>query len=283
MMVMVQVERPALRIRMTPAAAPVLSAVLSLLMVLASAATGASESSARARIFSNLPDWTGIWVSEGAMAVLAGKPLPQPKLWGQPPYTPGAKKRYASVRLTAPDGKDALEALQQVLPAVKVCKSSGFPAIMEAPVPDYLFELLVTPEQVLLVATDGTVRHIYTDGRPHPRPEELWPTATGDSIGHWEGKTLVIDTIAREAGAITPFPGGANLSDQAHFTERLRRTGADTLEDRLTIEDPQRFTRPWQLTLSYVRVHDVNRLVPVDCEHDRNPEVGGKFIVAPPR
>jgi len=268
---------------MTPAITPMLRAVLSLLILLMSAATGASESSARADIFSKLPDWTGIWVSEGAMAVLAGKPLPQPKLWGKPPYTAEAAKRYASARPTAPHGKDALEELQRVLPDVKVCKSSGFPAIMEAPVPDYLFELLVTPEQVLLTATDGTVRHIYTDARAHPPAEQLWPTAAGDSIGHWEGATLVIDTIAREAGAITPFPGGANLSDQAHFTERLRRTGVDELEDRLTIEDPQRFTRPWQLTLHYVRVHDINRLVPVGCEHDRNPEVGGKFIIVPPR
>jgi hypothetical protein len=258
------------------------NAALSLLVLLAGAAADAGEPAARTRIFSNLPDWTGLWVNEGAVTVLAGKPLPQPKMWGKPPYTAEAEKRYALLDLSGPAAKDALHVLERALPTLKVCKPNGFPAIMEAPVPDYLFELLVTPEQVVLVATDGTVRHIQTDGRQHPHPEDLWPTTTGDSIGHWEGKTLVIDTVAREAGEITPFPGSANLSEQAHFTERVRRTGADTLEDQLTVEDPQRFTRPWQMTLSYIRVHDVDHLVPVDCAHDRNPEIGGTFVVAPP-
>jgi hypothetical protein len=253
-----------------------------LALSLCAATAGAGDPAARMRIFSSLPDWSGIWENEGAVAVLAGKPLAPPKLWGRPPYTPEAERRFSPKSLSAP-GKDTLGVLNEALPTAKVCKTGGFPAIMEAPVPDYLFELLVTPEQVLLVATDGTVRHIYTDGRSHPNPQDLWPTPTGDSIGRWEGKTLVIDTIAREAGQITPFRGTANLSEQAHFTERLRRTGADTLEDQLTVEDPRRFTRPWQLTLNYVRVHDVDRLVPVDCVHDRNPEVGGKLIVAPPQ
>ena len=50
----------------------------------------------------------------------------------------------------------------------------------------------------------------------------------------------------------------------------------------MTIEDPQRFTRPWQVNLRYARVQDLNRLIPVDCEHDRNPVVDGQVVVAPP-
>ena len=91
----------------------------------------------------------------------------------------------------------------------------------------------------------------------------------------------MVDTIAREAGPVLPFPGTANLSDQAHFTERLRRTGADTLEDVMTIDDPQRFARPWQVHLRYLRVHDVDRLIPVGCDHDRDTVVNGKIVVTP--
>jgi hypothetical protein len=85
----------------------------------------------------------------------------------------------------------------------------------------------------------------FADGRPHPKKEDLWPTDLGDSIGHWEGATLVIDTIARKAGPVVPNTVGfADLSAQAHFTERLTRIDADTLQDDMTIDDPQRFVHP---------------------------------------
>ena len=249
-------------------------------VVLAAGSAGqTAEPAARARIFATLPDWTGIWENEGAVAVLAGKPLALPKLMGKPPYTAEAEKIYANLPLGR--GRNVFEALARALPVFKVCKSSGFPGVMEAPVPDYLFELIVTPERVLLTATDGTVRDIFTDGRAHPKPEDLWPTSLGDSIGHWEGTTLVVDTIAREAGPVLPFPGTANLSARARFTERLRRTSADTLEDVMTIDDPQRFEQPWQLQLRYQRVHDVDRLIPVGCDHDRDAVVNGKIVVTP--
>ena len=245
------------------------------------ASASAAKSTTRARVFATLPDWTGIWENEGAVAVLAGKPLALPKLMGKPPYTAEAAKIYANLPIGV--GDDAFQALARALPVFKVCRPSGFPGAMEAPVPDLLFEIIVTPERVLFTVTDGTVREIFTDGRPHPKPEELWPTPRGDSIGHWEGSTLVIDTVAREAGTVLPFPGTANLSDQAHFTERLRRTDADTLQDDMIIEDPQRFAHPWHLQLRYVRVHDVDRLVPVGCDHDRDSVVGGKIVVKPPQ
>jgi hypothetical protein len=241
-----------------------------------------AEPGARARVFATLPDWTGIWENEGAAAVLARKPLALPKLMGKPPYTAQAEKLYAPANLALRPGDDVLNALARAAPALKVCASTGFPGVMEAPVPDVLFELIVTPERVLLTVTDGTVREIYTDGRAHPKPADLWPTPLGDSIGHWEGTTLVVDTIAREPGPVSPFPGAANLSDQARFTERLTRTGADALEDVLTIEDPQRFAQPWRLRLRYVRVHDVDRLIPIGCEHDRDTVVEGKIVVTPP-
>ncbi|MGH8218757.1 MAG: hypothetical protein ACREUT_09370 [Steroidobacteraceae bacterium] len=152
---------------------------------------------------------------------------------------------------------------------------------MNIPLSDFMFELLVTPEQTLLVSTDGTVRHIYTDGRRHPKPEDLWPTPTGDSIGHWEGATLVVDTIAREPGPIYPFPDSPVLSAKAHITERLRRLNGETLEDAMSIEDPPHLARPLKSTIRYTRVHDVDRLMPIDCEHDRNT-VGDRHGIAPP-
>jgi len=144
-----------------------------------------------------------------------------------------------------------------------------FPLIMENPT-DGVFQVFVTPEETLLLFADGEARHIYTD-RPHPRPADLWLSDLGNSVGHWEQDTLVIDTIDRKAGPfiriphflspdlIAPPEGGlprrmraaaavrplaktqghlpGTRSDQAHFTERLRMAGPDALQDEMTISD----------------------------------------------
>jgi hypothetical protein len=91
----------------------------------------------------------------------------------------------------------------------------------------------------------------------------------------------VIDTVARTAGPITTLLPLAGISERARFTERVRRTGRDALEDRMTIEDPERFARPWELTFVYSRVTDMERMLPVDCASDRNPVVNGRLTIAP--
>lgn len=234
--------------------------------------TGA-EPSARASAFGKLPDWTGIWETEAASRLVETGVFTPSELWARPPY--GKEWEALGQRAAAPS--------VDLPPATKVCGPSGFPAAMAYPVP-IPFEMLVTPEQVLLVSADGTIRHVYTDGRSHPDAAELWGTTTGHSIGHWEGDTLVIDTVARAAGPVGPVPEAAELSERAHFIERLRRTGADTLENRMTITDPERFAEPWQIVIRYRRVADIDRLIAEgDCqENDRNPVVDGRFVITPP-
>lgn len=222
-------------------------------LALCAATAGATGPSPRARLFARLPDWTGLWQTEAAAQAVSGA---------------GADR--------AAQGASSLPA------NYKKCRPTGFPTVMNVPLSDFMFELLVTPEQTLLVSTDGTVRHIYTDGRPHPKPEDLWPTPTGDSIGHWEGATLIVDTIAREPGPIYPFPDSPVLSAKAHFTERIRRVDGETLEDAMLIEDPAQLPRPLSSTIRYTRIHDVDRLISIDCEHDRNT-VGDHHEIAPPR
>ena len=262
---------------------------------LAQAQPGAQE---RARIFARLPNWSGLWETDISADLSLGKlasgdpvkadsrpgagldPIEQAFLQrmviiGKPPYNAEwAQKSRAPVPPGASPGQTPL--------TVKIC-SAAFPAMMDSPTPDGMFEALVTPEQTLLVFPGGEVRHIYTDGRPHPRKEDLWPTALGDSIGRWEGTTLVVDTVAHIAGAVAPLPGAANLSAQARFTERIHLIDAHTMRNDLTIDDPARFEHPWQLTIRYVRVTDVDRMIPTSCaENDRNPVVDGKIVIAPP-
>ncbi len=148
-----------------------------------------------------------------------------------------------------------------------------------------MFQIIITRAETLLLFPDGEVRQIYSDGRKHPGPDDLWPTLVGDSIGHWAGATLVIDTTARKAGPVSaiPIPGMADLSEHAHFMERVKLIDTDTLQDDMTIEDPERLARPWQLAIRYKRVTDLNRMIVTNCEeNDRDGTVNGKQTILPP-
>ncbi|MGB6452049.1 MAG: hypothetical protein WBE92_14965 [Steroidobacteraceae bacterium] len=146
-----------------------------------------------------------------------------------------------------------------------------------------MFQVFVTPEETLFLYDDGEARHIYTDGRKHPKKEDLWPTDTGNSVGRWEGATLVVDTIDVKSGPIAPLQGVADLSDRAHFTERVRLIAPNRMEDDLTIDDPVRFAHPWRVSTVWTRVLDQDRLLPYDCDNDRNPVVNGQITIAPRR
>jgi hypothetical protein len=242
----------------------------------------APNSSQRVRAFARLPDWTGLW--ETAIS----KELTTPggrsstpgtlKLVGHPPYNPEWELKYQAA-LDNPVLKAAvtetLKGCGQDAPAYV----RSFPNIMDAPM---VFQVVVTPEETLFVMDHGEVRHIYTDRRAHPAGDDLWPTPLGDSVGHWAGQTLVIDTVARTAGPISMFSPAAELGEQAHFTERVHQIDANTLEDQLTIEDPMRLAHPWTVTLRFTRVLDLTRFIAYECEADRNPIENGKLTIKPP-
>jgi hypothetical protein len=108
------------------------------------------------------------------------------------------------------------------------------------------YQIVQTPGQVMiLVEMVHDVRIIRTDGSPHPPPEvRKW---TGDSIGHWEGDTLVVDTT--NFTDKTRFRGsGENL----HVMERFTRVDANTILYRVTIDDPESFTKPWTLEYPFL-------------------------------
>lgn len=261
------------------------------------AGMGLSVAHAQAKPLS--PNMTGLWETELSVAVGNGEldraaanapaappgaPPPEEselfkrvQLWHKPPYNPEwqRKSQDAQKRMAPPDPTQVS----------KHCAPDGFPAVMESFAPDGMFQVVITRAETLFLFPDGEVRQIYTDGRKHPEPDDLWPTLIGDSIGHWAGATLVIDTIARKAGPITafPIPGLAVLGDQAHFTEQVRLLDANTMQNDLTIDDPQRFSHPWQVSIRYKRVTDVNRMITTNCiENDRDTTVNGKQTIATP-
>jgi hypothetical protein len=99
------------------------------------------------------------------------------------------------------------------------------------------FQLFQTPDQVvILTEMVHDARIIPLDGRPHGNIRQ-WK---GDSRGHWEGNTLVVDTINFKRETSLPN-SGANL----HLIERFTRTDANTLLYEFTVDDPTMWTRPW--------------------------------------
>ena len=235
----------------------------------------------REQVFASLPNWSGIWEAEvWSKRTPAGKPVDgieglraQSQLMAHLPYNPEWEARFQ-------EGMKNVEALRGAEQSRKSC-SFGFPMGMESPA---IFEIALTPEQALFVFVTQDVRHVYTDGRPHAPDDERWPTRMGDSIGHWEGQTLVIETVSRLATAPVSLTSSmSKVSEQAKFTERVRLVSDSVLEDEMTLEDPVALTRPWTVKIRYHRLTDLNRMVNYDCsENDRNPVVDGKLTVAPP-
>ncbi len=238
-----------------------------------------ANSEHRVRAFAALPDWRGLWQWKGwQTSDASGEPatgirqiIAIAKLAGHPPYNASWDAKFRAS--TTPEAMAAYAA------RAKGC-TDGFPVQMESP---QMFQVLVAPEETVVLFETLERRIVYTDGRLHPRKDDLWPTRWGDSVGHWENDTLVVDTVARTAGPIGWLAGMSLLSDQAHFIEHIRMVGQDELEDRMTIEDPIAFARSWQMTFVYRRLTDIDRLVPYDCEeNDRNPVVNGKLMIKAP-
>ena len=105
-----------------------------------------------------------------------------------------------------------------------------------------LTQFVQTPDKLVVLAEQNTWFHIvYTDGRPHD--PNISPTWWGDSVGHWEGDTLVVVTKNMN-GYIKLDTIGHPISSQATFTQTFKRPNFGTIEHTFTIDDPKTYTRP---------------------------------------
>ena len=109
------------------------------------------------------------------------------------------------------------------------------------------YQIVQTRDHIAILAEMGNqVRVIPLDGRPHaPAQVQAW---MGDSRGHWEGDTLVIETTNFRFNERSRFgvQYDSGLTDQnLRVTERFTRTGADAITYRATVDDPTVYTRPW--------------------------------------
>lgn len=137
---------------------------------------------------------------------------------------------------------------RQIVTSDAQCIPAGMPRMML----NSSFEVLIRPNGLGLITAGGgiQVRNIWTDGRKHTPADELFDSFSGESIGHWEGDTLVVDTIGlRPTNEILYGVQGHQLT----VVERFRKTASDVLEVVTTVSDPEVFTTPWVYATNYKR------------------------------
>ncbi len=146
------------------------------------------------------------------------------------PFQPWAKAVY----------EQRLETLQKDDPE-GYCLPPGVPRMMATPFP---FQIFQQPDRVIFLYEGGAHvwREIFTDGRPHSKDPN--PTFLGDSIGHWEGDTLVVDVIGFNDLTWLDQDGHPH-TEKLHVIERYTRTDERTLRYEVTIDDPDAYTAKW--------------------------------------
>jgi len=164
-------------------------------------------------------DLSGMWMS-GGFGGQRSDPVP---------YTPEAQQKVRE-----------FQSRQNIDDPMGLCLLVGIPRIYSMPMP---FRIIQMPNEVIFLheAFRG-IRIVPTDGRPHPADME--PAYLGDSVGHWEGDTLVIDVRSFNDRTWLGY-GATHHTDQLQITERLTRTGPETISYEAVITDPGVFTKPW--------------------------------------
>jgi hypothetical protein len=185
-----------------------------------------------------LPDWGGVWLSDRS-----DKAHPFGK--GDPTWQPHAAEQIAALKAAEKAGHP-----ENFLVS---CLPEGMPSFVIMTL--NAVEFLYTPGRITILGEfDGNrLRRIYTDGRPHPAEPE--PTFNGHSIGHWEGDTLVVDTVGilRETylpvGQAVALPNNGDL----HIVERIHLVRPDLLRFELEISAPRMLAGTWHITRDFLR------------------------------
>lgn len=210
--------------------------------------------------FSQLPDWTGLWMAAGGGTFVGAGPTGvSPKL------TPQADAAFKEGQALAAQGISYDENLSD-------CGPPGFPRWLVIP---FLREFIVRPEQTWLSSeTVNNVRRIYTDGRGHLKPEEAYPLYYGDSIGFWDGQKLVIHTnslMERSMGR-----GQPQQSERMETVEIWEKIDPAAIVADVWIYDPAVYLEPWYFQRRYRQVPNGDKSLRMNywnCVENPNNEV----------
>jgi hypothetical protein len=227
-----------------------LLAMSALAMVAAAPAFGQAKSSFTApkHPWEGHADLSGIWEAKATAGDDVSKLIvdpPNKKI----PYLPAAAvQAKANAKNKAGD-------------STAKCWMPGVPRLMYMNKP---FQIFQTAKYIMIDSEYAHVyRQVFMDGSAHLDGVQFWD---GDSRGHWEGDTLVVDVT--DFNDQTWFDKAGNYhSDQLHVVERYTRTGPDTLTYEATITDPKVFSKPWKISVPMMLNKAPNaRLMEYECQ-----------------
>lgn len=200
---------------------------------LAMAASASAQDTPRATDYQEvlkLPDWSGIWYPDWG-ALFGGRAA-------VPQLTPAAQAVYDKYLADTKENGPNQAAQAQCLPP-------GLPGVMQQPYP---IEILYSPGRVTILTEAYTqVRRIYTDGRKNPEEPDLF--FIGNSVGHWEGDVLVVETVGLHPS--TYIAPGIGHGEKMKIVERIWLEKPGQLMDEMTITDPDTLTQPFVTRVAY--------------------------------
>jgi hypothetical protein len=205
-------------------------------------------------------DLEGVWWLNGYEYLLGPEPGVPPPL--KPQYM---KKLEERIRLK---NKGTPEA-----DASTKCFPHGMPRVMESPYP---IEILQTPDEIIILhEVAHNLRRIHMN---QEHPKNLKPTWLGHSVGHWEGDTLVIDTVGLNAKTFIDDEGGTE-SLKMHTVERIRKMpDGRSFELTMTVDDPETLKHPYSYKRYYTWRPEVRPAEYICEENNRNAPINGVTV-----
>jgi hypothetical protein len=201
-------------------------------------------------------DLTGNWFidnSPGIQGWLFG-PATIPKL------TPAAQKHRDAYLKAAAEGKVYRDDIGQCWPA-------GVPIIMTRVWP---IAMIQTPTAIYMISEFmNSLRTVFLDGRPHTDPDLVVRTFNGESVGRWEGDTLVVETKNFIDDEHHWIDQGVPASGELKIIERIRMLSPNQLEIAMTLTDPKMWEGEWKGVRRWNRVNDID-VEEVECRPDLN-------------
>jgi hypothetical protein len=206
------------------------------------------------------PDFSGVYSPVNPFGRFAGGPKagvlqgPPPRPTASAPLADGSKGRRPDEPSLTPEylakwqmiSKTLIAGSSQYDPVAK-CLPPGMPAVMSM---FYGMEVMQNQDKITFFSElNDAMRRVYLDGRKPSQKVLDDPTYAGYSTGHWEGATLVVDTVALRDD--TFIEGFTPHSDAMTVQERIRFIEPGLLEDRITVTDPKALTKPWETVKTY--------------------------------
>jgi hypothetical protein len=200
------------------------------------------------------PDFNGVWSGRGHADMSTDTP-------GGLPFTDAGKAAFADVK-------------NQYDPT-GFCLYPGVTRIVGSPYPT---EFVQTPNRVvILYEYMRTFRVIPTDGRTHGA--DLNPNFFGDSVGTWDGDTLVVDVKGFNEKSWLD-PAGHPHSDALHLIERYRLTDANHIAHEVTVDDPKMYTKLWKSSMVFTRKPDWE-IIEYSCDENNKDRDNHHFQPGP--